>query len=1017
MSKPLLSVLVLPLASLALSAGVFFVIAPAVSAQEAVSSPRPAVNAAADAQAAAPPRDANGNLLPAAPAVATTERVFVTGSAIPTAAEVGPNPVINATRDLINKSGERNTEELLRNLPIANANGIPVSNNENGSNTAVGAATVALRGFDARATLILLDGRRVAPYPTSNSGIVFVDLNSIPQASIESIEILKDGASTTYGADAVAGVVNIKRYHEYRGVQAVVEYGNTTEKDSGAFQASLLFGIGNGTTNVAGSVNFYHRNSIFNRDRSYSAVPPFLSSNASPYNLQLTNAAVAEAGGTVIPTASGNEFAGAPTGSNGLSPASAYLYDTRRIRAFGGILPGFNFNEFSLSFPDTERYGAYVSMDHKIFGDQLVIYGDALYQNVQTHNELAPPATGNFQTNGQITIAIPARVANPAGTTPFGGPTYAETGLAPGAFNPFNPFNQIISGGSRARLAELGNRLFDDETDVFLSTFGFRGDKLFNGSWGYDTGFRYSEAKTTTTGTQVSSSLFNRILNQADPIFNPASPQFIGTTVAFNPFGDFRVPNPSNEASIEFARVHPKDTNTSKLATLDATVYTTDLFTLPAGGIGLALGTQFRRESLNEDPDRLNVIGDIAGNSAKAGARGGRKSYAFFGETSVPIFSSLNAISGFHALEFTAALRFEEFLNNDTNVLVPKFGVRWQPLDETLTLRATWGKGFREPSLEELYAAPRSDIQGSHDPMNGGVFEPETQTLIQSSPDLQPEDSQTFSAGFVYSPKVVPNLTISSDVWQIERTGVVQSAFLDAVLARELAGTLLPGERVERLSDGSISRIVVSNRNEAAQKANGIDFGIQYVKETSIGTFTSLTQVSYLNSFEVQRVEGGRIEQLAGQSTNLAASNEGYYRWRGDTRLDWTWHGFDLFATARFIDGFHEEDADLNRHDVEHRWLFDLQASYDFSGLAQRASAPADYSKSNKDISGTTAEVAPSSIWGVLLDGSKLTVGCTNLLDKDPPNASGQGGNAVGYPGFTYDATGRFVYIRLTKKF
>src|ERR1051326_3187452 len=113
---------------------------------------------------------------------ASTERVFVTGSAIPTAAEVGPNPVLNVTRDLINKSGERNTEELLRNLPVANANGVPVSNNENGSNTAVGAATIALRGFDARATLILLDGRRVAPYPTGNRRVVFVDLNTIPES-------------------------------------------------------------------------------------------------------------------------------------------------------------------------------------------------------------------------------------------------------------------------------------------------------------------------------------------------------------------------------------------------------------------------------------------------------------------------------------------------------------------------------------------------------------------------------------------------------------------------------------------------------------------------------------------------------------------------------------------------------------------------------------------------------------------------------------------------------------------
>ncbi|HEX8679176.1 MAG TPA: TonB-dependent receptor plug domain-containing protein, partial [Chthoniobacterales bacterium] len=365
------------------------------SAQQAVNAPPPT-------GPAAPRVDLNGNALPGGPAPAgeaSTERVFVTGSIIPTAAEVGPNPVINTTRDLINKSGERTTEEVLRNLPVANSNGIPTSNNQNGSNTAVGAASVALRGFDARATLVLLDGRRVAPYPLSNAGIVFIDLNSIPEASISSIEILKDGASTTYGADAVAGVVNIKRYHDFQGAQARVEYGNTTEKDSSLFNAHLLFGVGNGQTNVSGAINYYHRNSIFNRDREYSAVPPFLSSNASPYNLQLTNAAVAAAGGTVIPSANGTQFATPPDLTNGLAPANTYLYGAGRIRAGAN---GFNFNQFSGSFPDQERYGAYVAMDHKFLDDALVVYGDAMYQNVKTHTELAAPATGNFQTPGQI---------------------------------------------------------------------------------------------------------------------------------------------------------------------------------------------------------------------------------------------------------------------------------------------------------------------------------------------------------------------------------------------------------------------------------------------------------------------------------------------------------------------------------------------------------------------------------------------------------------------------------------
>src|SRR5436190_4829617 len=127
-------------------------------------------------------------------ATAETERIIVTGSNIPTAEEVGPNPVLNINRDLINKTGERNTEQLLRNLPIAGPQGVQVSNNAVGFTP--GASTIALRAFDPRATLILIDGRRVAPYPIGIVGIVFVDLNSIPSAAIESIEILKDGAST-----------------------------------------------------------------------------------------------------------------------------------------------------------------------------------------------------------------------------------------------------------------------------------------------------------------------------------------------------------------------------------------------------------------------------------------------------------------------------------------------------------------------------------------------------------------------------------------------------------------------------------------------------------------------------------------------------------------------------------------------------------------------------------------------------------------------------------------------------
>src|SRR5256886_1500566 len=973
------------------------------------------------------------------PTTAEAERVIVTGSNIPTAEEVGPNPVLDFTRDNINKSGEHTTEQFLLSLPVVNANVVPISNNENGSNTAVGAATVALRGFDARATLILIDGRRVAPYPTGNNpglvNVMFVDINSIPQAAIESIEILPDGASTTYGADAVAGVVNIKMRHRYDGAEATVEYGNTLDKDSGEFAASAIFGVGNNTqdTNITGVLNYYHRNSIANRDRGFSAVPPFLSSNASPYNLQLSSDVAGAAGGQNL-NPGGTEFAGAPDFTNGSAPASTYLYDAaHRIRSSTGILPGFNFNQFSLSFPESERYGAYVSADHKVFGDQMVVYADGFYQNVKTHNELAAPATGSFQTLGQTTLAIPPNSPIAPGAEPPNTPTHAETGVPADAFNPFNPFQQIISGGTRARLAEFGNRLFDNETDAWLSTIGIRGDKLFNGTRGYDAAFRYSQLKNTVTGTQVSASRFNRILNQADPIFDPTSSQFIGTTVAFNPFGDYRVPIPSNEATIEFARVHPKDEDTSKLATLDATIYTTSLFELPAGGVGLAIGGQFRRETLEENPDALNVEGDIVGNSPVPTAVGGRKAYAFYAETSIPIFSPTNAIPGFHSLEFVAGGRFEEFLNNDTNVLVPKVGMRWQPFDEQLTLRATWGEGFREPSLEELFGSPLSTLEPSHDPKNGGVFEPETNTLISSNPGLQPEDSRSFSGGFVYTPKYVPGLTCSVDFWDTERTGVVTAPLADQVLQRELTGTLLPGEAVERDISGNITRILIRNQNIGNQESRGFDFGLNYQRPTPWGTFTWQTQATYLDEFIFQgfifREFGPDNGNLAGRTTDPGTSNEGWYKWKGTSSLEWTWKGFDLFTIVRYIDGFHEFTPNIHQHWVHQTFFFDGQASYDFTALLPVETNPVPgYSKGGKEVvrgkDGTPTETAPAqtsnygrTVLDHLLRGTIITIGCNNIFGQDPPKAYGEGGNAVGYPGFTYDATGRFVYVRLTKKF
>src|SRR5205809_1238498 len=457
---------------------------------------------ASNAFAQAAPRGAGAAPAPAA----EVERVIVTGSLIPTAEEVGPNPVFSLNRDLINKSGAgTTTEQLLQRQPVMNGSNIPVNNNGTAQSGPTGAAAIALRGLDPGATLVLVDRRRVAPFPgAANSGYGFVDLETIPIAAVQSIEILKDGASTTYGADAVTGVVNFNLYKDYRGAQVTIQYGDTLDKDAAEYRGDILFGIGDDKTSITGDMFYYKHHDMFNHDRGNSLVPPFLSSNAVPWNLQLQTEAVLhpfDVNGNPEPAPSlppsllsrFRIFATPPDNANGLVPASDYIYSRRPLRGFGGLLPGFNFNVYSGSYPKQERWGGYTAFEHKICGDQLRIFGDFYYVDSKTHDVLAPIATGNFETPGSPVLFVSPNHPFPGGVPPFGGPTHAEVGMSPDAFNPFNPFEQIISGGTRARIFDFGDRLVDNENMAERFTVGVKGDKLFNGTWGYDGAFMYSQ--------------------------------------------------------------------------------------------------------------------------------------------------------------------------------------------------------------------------------------------------------------------------------------------------------------------------------------------------------------------------------------------------------------------------------------------------------------------------------------------------------------------------------------------
>jgi iron complex outermembrane receptor protein len=1027
---------------------------------------------ASNALAQNPPPPPPPGAAPApAPGAAEVERVIVTGSNIPTAEEVGANPVFSLNRDLLNKSGQGGTvETILKSQPVFGASSVPVQNNSTGQGGPTGTASISLRGFDPGASLVLIDGRRVAPFPGSaNSGAGFVDLTTVPIAAVQSIEILKDGASTTYGADAVAGVVNLKLYKDYRGAQVTGQFGNTLDKDAAEWFGDVLFGVGDDKTSVTGDMFFYHHDSMFAKDRGNTARPPFLSSNTSPWNLQVTTGAAAAAGAPIppIPTTTGNIFLTPPDFTNGLAPASSFVLGPESVsstgtvsvaRPRGSILPGFNFNAFQTSFPEQERWGGYAAFETKICDDQLRIYGDFYYVDGKTHDELAPNATGDFNTPGSFVIFVPPTTPFPGGVPPFGGPSPGSVGLSPTAFNPFNPFEQIISGGSRARIADFGNRIIDNENIAERFTVGVKGDKLFDGSWGYDAGFMYSQIQQISQIRSVNGPRFEQILNGADPLFDPTASTFIGQTTPFNPFTDFRVPFPSNAPLIDFATDHARDLLTSKLATLDLNIYTTDLFDLPAGGVGLAVGGGFSREEYSVNPDDQHRLGQELGVGFIAPIRAGRKEWNVYAEALIPVFSPKFNIPGFYSLEFTAGVRYQEFLNNDTNAAVPKVGVRWQPFDEQLTIRSTWGEGFLEPSLVELFGPTRfllGPIGGTVTSTGENVTQPETTIEQLPNRNLGPEHDRTWSGGVVYTPKwiqnLVPNstLTVTIDLWDVERTGVVVFQSPSTILAQFNEG-LVPavvspnvptGTAALFDPEGNFGGVSAPYLSGGRENARGADFGIQYAIETGYGTFTWLTRASYLDSF-IYQFPGSEAREVAGRANNGpfegsffgdVTSGDAWVKWKGITNLDWTWHNIDFNATVHLFDGFVEQikarqfgDPIWKEHYVHPTWFTDAQLSYSliFTPPVEAAPVPG-YSKGGKEVisSKEGKEVPPAAVysmpcWKNILNNSTLTVGVNNIFGEDPPKEFGfEFGNAFGIPGSTYDNLGRFWYVRMIKKF
>ena len=196
-----------------------------------------------------------------------------------------------------------------------------------------------------------------------------------------------------------------------------------------------------------------------------------------------------------------------------------------------------------------------------------------------------------------------------------------------------------------------------------------------------------------------------------------------------------------------------------------------------------------------------------------------------------------------------------------------------------------------------------------HDPVTDtNVFD--VPFITRSNPNLEPEDSRNFTAGIVYTPKFVTSLTLTIDFYDIESLGRTVIPDFQNVVNRSTTGNLLPGEAVDRdPKSGEIVRLENAFQNAGSQKSRGVDFGLSYQVETRFGTFTWLTQATYLDSFLFADLPGAPVKELRSRVRPLALSDEAYLKWRANSQIDWAWKGFDFGLTAHYLDGFHGRSA------------------------------------------------------------------------------------------------------------
>ena len=892
--------------------------------------------------------------------VATVVEVIVTGSNIPTAEEVGPNPVDTYRPADIEKLGIRNATDLTTFLP-QEAGGTVNLNGTAGDGT----VQFNVRGLLAKETLVLVDGKRVAF--GSLNGVGFgsgVDVNLIPFPMIDHVDILKDGASAVYGSDAIAGVINFFLVHKFRGLEIGGSYGNTNlgaSNEMGEWETWLKAGTGDDKTNIVVIADFWERTGgVFSRDRDLSANAFYIPfgggdtrSGTFPgkiggfFGLRLIPKLFFGPGGfpqfgvnTPLPhsapnaatspfykepfVVNPNAYPGAPgiIGPNALQ----HLPQTGTDYKGGGDYFLLNFAAFTPALPPADRQAFYGSFTRDVCDKYLTVFADFKYVRSFFDSSSAPvpfipdpfkiPGTGLSFSRFNISVPIsnpfnPFTVADATipNFFPDGSGLPVTTGVG---------FRGIRDTGPRHEKFTYWDQLFDIGIRGEMGEFG---DYFKN--WNWELGFRYSrnEGQDLSVGMVSQPGLREALLDT-----NPAT--------AFDPFLNFTAHNTKAARSRVYVTLHNSGEYELPIGYVTANG---DLFNLPAGPVSFAIGGEYDAPRWTRDRDALNTTFQSIGSADGQSARVNRDVWSIYQEVRVPFTSPTWNFPGFYSVEVDFAEREEWYSQNTSAVLAsgpfpaqpathtqynaqkPKVSVRFQPLDPkyigALTLRSSYTEAFHAPHLSEISPASSEGVPS---------FSTTAQLRTIGNPNLQPEVAYEWSYGAVYSPKWIKGLTLSADWWHIDMRSIASLLGDRFIVDNNIPGLVVRGPPEIPGEPGPIILIIDPNKNLTGAIFEGLDYEAIYILESSIfghgdfGRLTATINGTWLSRAELQILPDTKRFGIAGEFippgftlTSSLPWNRANFSLFYDGPADTWLAGLDVGAVVHYTGQYEDDNVSL----------------------------------------------------------------------------------------------------------